>query len=408
MTMCMKTFIITFMKQFSVRRILSTLMGCLVSFSLMANDTAYTTRAITDDALPTFYPQLKQQLTYPDSWLSGRYHHFADWQKHVRQLVRSQLLTPDSLSTFSPQVIDNQDRGDYIAQKVMFNLTDESRVAGLMLVPKTPAPHPAVLLLHDHGAKFDIGKEKMVRPWGDEGRIASATAWAERYFSGRFVGDELARRGYVVFAVDALGFGDRGPLKYEQQQALASNFFNLGRSLAGLVAYEDTRALDFLASLPEVDPKRIGVLGFSMGAYRAWQLAALSDKAAASAAIAWMGTYDGLMVPGNNILRGQSSFYMLHPGLPAYLDFPDVASIAAPRPMLFFNGGKDPLFSQPVVEEAYRRLHQVWQSQHADDRLETRIWPDLGHVFYQEQQDAVFHWLDSQLGVPTAHAGRSR
>ncbi|GAB7215163.1 hypothetical protein OS42_17740 [Dickeya oryzae] len=163
------------------------------------------------------------------------------------------------------------------------------------------------------------------------------------------------------------------------------------------MAYEDTRSLDFLASLRSVDPKRVGVVGFSMGAYRAWQLAALSDKAAATAAVAWMGTYDGLMVPGNNVLRGQSSFYMLHPGLPAHLDFPDVASIAAPRPMLFFNGGKDSLFPQQAVQAAYERMHQVWQSQHADDRLETRIWPELGHVFYQEQQEAVFQWLDRWL-----------
>ncbi|MBO8132917.1 alpha/beta fold hydrolase [Dickeya fangzhongdai] len=394
------------MKRRGLRRTLCVLMCCLASAPLMANDHSYTTASVTDDALPTFYPQLKQQLTYPDSWLSGRYAHFGEWRQHARQVVRSLLLTPDSHRAFEPQVVDSQDRDTYVAQKVAFNLTDESRVPGLLLTPKTPGPHPAVLLLHDHGAKFDIGKEKMIRPWGDDTRLASANAWADRYFTGRFVGDELAKRGYVVLAVDALGWGDRGPLKYEQQQALASNFFNLGRSLAGSLAYEDMRSLDFLASLRSVDPKRVGVVGFSMGAYRAWQLAALSDKAAATAAISWIGTYDGLMVPGNNVLRGQSSFYMLHPGLSARLDFPDVASIAAPRPMLFFNGGKDTLFPQQAVQAAYDRMHQVWQSQHADERLETRIWPELGHVFYQEQQEAVFQWLDRWLASPPGNAAR--
>ncbi|GAB7195947.1 hypothetical protein OS31_16970 [Dickeya oryzae] len=175
--------------------------------------------------MPTFYPQFKQQLTYPDSWLAGHEANFNQWREHARQLVRSLLLTPDSHRAFEPQVVDRQDRDTYVAEKVAFNLTDESRVAGLLLTPKTPGPHPAVLLLHDHGAKFDIGKEKMIRPWGDDARIASAKAWADRYFTSRFVGDELAKRGYVVLAVDALGWGDRGPLKYEQQQALASNFF---------------------------------------------------------------------------------------------------------------------------------------------------------------------------------------
>ncbi|WJV53278.1 alpha/beta fold hydrolase [Prodigiosinella aquatilis] len=385
------------MKLNRLRNTLCLLTMCLVSSSLMANDKDYQTSAVTEDALPTFYPQLKQQMTYSDSWLSGHDKNFSQWKVQSRNKVRTLLLTPDSSKAFDPQMVDQQDRGSYKAEKVAFNLTDESRVLGLLLIPKTPGPHPAVILLHDHGAKFDIGKEKMIKPWGDEAQLTSAQAWADKYFTGRFVGDELAKRGYVVLAVDAIGWGDRGPLKYEQQQALASNFFNLGRSLAGTMAYEDMRTLDFLASLKQVDPQRIGIVGFSMGAYRAWQLAALSNKAAATVAVSWMGTYEGLMTPGNNVLRGQSSFYMLHPGLSSYFDFPDVASIAAPKPMLVFNGGKDKLFPVSAVEDAYDKMHRVWRSQHADDKLETRIWPELGHVFYQEQQDVAFQWLDRWL-----------
>lgn len=93
-----------------------------------------------------------------------------------------------------------------------------------MLIPHGKGPFPAVLLLHDHGAKFDIGKEKMVLPWYDEARLPSAQAWADKHFSGRFVGDELAARGYAVLAVDVLGWGARSGLAYEEQQALASNF----------------------------------------------------------------------------------------------------------------------------------------------------------------------------------------
>ncbi|WJY15714.1 alpha/beta fold hydrolase [Pectobacteriaceae bacterium CE90] len=385
------------MKLNRLRNTLCLLTMCLISSSLMANDKDYQTSAVTEDALPTFYPQLKQQMTYSDSWLSGHDKNFSQWKVQSRNKVRALLLTPDSSKAFDPQMVDQQDRGSYKAEKVAFNLTDESRVLGLLLIPKTPGPHPAVILLHDHGAKFDIGKEKMIKPWGDEAQLTSAQAWADKYFTGRFVGDELAKRGYVVLAVDAIGWGDRGPLKYEQQQALASNFFNLGRSLAGTMAYEDMRTLDFLASLKQVDPQRIGIVGFSMGAYRAWQLAALSNKAAATVAVSWMGTYEGLMTPGNNVLRGQSSFYMLHPGLSSYFDFPDVASIAAPKPMLVFNGGKDKLFPVSAVEAAYDKMHRVWRSQHADDKLETRIWPELGHVFYQEQQDVAFQWLDRWL-----------
>jgi dienelactone hydrolase len=258
----------------------------------------------------------------------------------------------------------------------------------------TGGPHPAVLLLHDHGAKFDIGKEKLIRPWYDDARLASAQEWVNKYFSGRFVGDELAARGYVVLSVDAIGWGDRSGMTYEGQQALASNFLNLGSSLAGLMAREDVRAADLLAGLPEVDTTRVAALGFSMGAYRAWQVAALTDRVRAAVAVCWMTELKHMMVPGNNTLRGQSAYFMLHPGLYRYLDIPDVASIAAPKPLLCFNGETDTLFSVAGVRAAYDRLRAVWRSQHRGERLVTKLWPGLGHVFVQDMQDEAFGWLD--------------
>lgn len=367
----------------------------LAAASVNAND--WQRQGVVEGNLPVSWQQLKAQMTYPDSWLSGNYRHFDQWREHARTLLRQSLLTPTSASPFTPQTLMSEDRGTYRAEKLAFNVTDENRIAALMLTPKSAGPHPAIVLLHDHGSKFDIGKEKLIRPLRDAARLASAEAWADKFFSGRFIGDELAQRGYVVIAIDSPGWGDRGPMTYEQQQALASNYFNLGRSLAGEVAYEDLRTVDFLSTLKEVDNKRIGVLGFSMGGFRAWQLAALSDKVAATAAISWFGTRNGLMQPGNNVLRGQSAFYMLHPGLAGHLDIPDIASIAAPRPMLIYSGGQDKLFPAAAVNDAFAKVHSVWASQNAQDKLETRTWPELGHVFYQEQQDEVFPWLDKWL-----------
>lgn len=354
-------------------------------------------QGITEGNLPASWQQMKSQMQYPDSWLSGHYTDFKQWQQHARQEFRQSLLTPDSTKPFDAKNIASEDRGSYTAEKLSLNITDDNRIAALMLTPKTPGPHPAVVLLHDHGSKFDIGKEKLIRPWGNAEQLASAQAWADKFFTGRFIGDELAKRGYVVIAIDSPGWGDRGPMVYEQQQALASNYFNLGRSLAGEVAYEDMRTVDFIASLKSVDSQRIGVLGFSMGGFRAWQLAALSDKVAATAVISWFGTYNGLMTPGNNVLRGQSAFYMLHPGMPAKMDIPDIASLAAPKPMLIFSGGQDKLFPADAVNDAFAKAHRVWSSQNADDRLATKTWQALGHVFYQQQQEEVFPWLDKWL-----------
>ncbi len=65
--------------------------------------------------------------------------------------------------------------------------------------------------------------------------------------------------------------------------------------------------------------------------------------------------------------------------------------------MLLFNGGKDKLFPTQSVEDAYAKMHKVWQSQRADSKLQTKIWPELGHVFYQEQQEEIFSFLDQWL-----------
>ncbi len=347
--------------------------------------------------LPAFYEQLKAELTYPLAWGTSPIRSFRAWQHAAREKVEQLLRQRPDHTPFRVEVVDEQPGEGYVQQQLLFNVTRHSRVRATMLVPDGRGPLPAALLLHDHGAKFDIGKEKLIRPWYDETRLASAQAWAGRFFSDRFPGNVLAQRGYVVLAVDALGWSDRGALTYETQQALASNMFNLGSSLAGLVAREDARAAAMLATLPKVDSRRIAAVGFSMGAYRAWQVAALSKHVAASVNVCWMTTLKEMMVVGNNTLRGQSAFFMLHPGLYDYLDIPDVASIAAPKPALFFNGELDTLFSTAGVTAAYDRMREVWRSQRAGDRLHTRMWPGVGHAFGQPMQEEAFAWLDDAL-----------
>ncbi|WP_409472847.1 dienelactone hydrolase family protein [Streptomyces sp. HC307] len=354
--------------------------------------------AVVDGPLPDFHAALKDELTFPLAWGRSPIRDFRAWRRAARAKVEELLgVGRQDAIPYAP-AFDPRSQGDgFTRELVTLSLTGYERVRGALLTPHGTGPFPAVLLLHDHGARFDIGKEKLVRPWYDDTREAAAQAWADRHFSGRFIGDELARRGYVVFAVDALGWGDRGPLAYDQQQALAANLYNLGSSLAGLMAREDVRAAGFLAGLDRVDPHRVAALGFSMGAYRAWQTAALTDDIAAAACVCWMTGLKEMMVPGNNTLRGQSAYYMLHPGLARHLDIPDVASIAAPRPMLFFNGALDPLFPAAGVRVAYDRLRAVWRSCHAEEALLLRTWPDLGHVFVDRMQDEVLRWLDAVL-----------
>lgn len=361
---------------------------------------------ILEQQLPEFYPQLKQQQQFSAAWHPERYDDIRQWKTEARTMLRQSLLWPDNPVAFKPQLQQSEQRDGYRAERWLIQLTAESRVPVLVLTPNDSEAlksghFPAILLLHDHGAWFELGKEKMIRPLQvshvSQNSAESAQRWADKHFSGQFIGDELARQGYLVIAADTFGWGERGPLVFEAQQAVAANFFLLGRSLAGMAAYEDLRLIEYIRQLPQADTGRIGVIGFSMGAFRAWQLAALTDDVRATVAVSWFNTYQQLLVPGNNILRGQSAFYMLHPGLPALLDIPDVAAIAAPKAMLFINGGRDRLMPLVGIEQAYARIRDIWQQFEASEQLATEIWPEAGHEFNARQQQRVYEWLAVQL-----------
>jgi hypothetical protein len=98
----------------------------------------------------------------------------------------------------------------------------------------------------------------------------------------------------------------------------------------------------------------------------------------------------------NNQTGGNSSYSMLHPGLFNHLDYPDVASMACPKPMIFYNGEKDKLFPVPAVKAAYQKMQAIWDSQSAGEKLVTKLWP-VPHEFNQEMQDEAFKWLDEQM-----------
>jgi len=370
---------------------------CAIFFTgeLMAQDNDFEHPGVQKDGLPLFADSLRQNLGYPLGW-SKSVTDPSLWKQTAQAKFQSLLLVDADKAAFNPQIVDEVDRGSYTAKKIIFNVTSRSRVLALVLVPKGKGPFPAALLLHDHGSKFDIGKEKLIQPWGNPAREQSAKAWSEKYFGGRFVGDTMAARGWIVLSVDALGWGDRVANGYEGQQQLAANLFNLGSSLAGIMAVEDVRSAEFLSSLPDVDTKRVAAVGFSLGAFRAWQVGALSDQIKAVVADCWMGTFQGLMVSGNNQLKGGSAWYMIHPGLARYLDYPDIAALNAPKPLLLFNGEADALFPVASVKAAYAKIQAVYKAFGVPDNFESKYWP-YGHVFLPDQQDAAFDWLDRQF-----------
>lgn len=350
---------------------------------------------------PLFLEQLKDGLSYPYAWENNTTLSFDAWKSRGRAAVIEAIQKPPSAAVdYHSIVLSTQQRQGYEARKIEFNLTEYSRVPAYLLVPDGEGPFPAVVLLHDHGAHFSIGKEKMVRPFDvDSVVLDDAHKWAELCYGGQFVGDELAANGYVVLVVDALFWGERGRkegVRYESQQAVAAVFEMLGCSWSGFITQEDIYTVDFVSTLPQVDTERIACMGFSMGGYRAWMLAALSDKIKAGASVCWMTTTEYQLSSQLNKGKGDSNYANILPGIRRFMDYPHIASLAAPKPMLFFNGKRDKLFPIPAVESAYATMRNVWRDCSADDMLITHLW-ETDHVCNPEMQSQIISFFDYWL-----------
>ena len=362
--------------------------------------------------IPTYVETLKKELTYPMAWGNSPIKNFKKWKKAARGKVFECMMTPPkAAAAWDMEVLGEEQRDGYKAQKIAFNINAYSRITAYLLIPDGKGPFPTVNALHDHGAHLFIGKEKMVRPFFTPEEqdapakqalcqeiLDDADAWARQLYDNQYVGDYLAKHGYVVFSADAPMWGERGRkegVDRNKYDLIAGNMIMLGRDLSAFMTYDDIASTEFLASLPMVDAKRIGCVGCSMGAYRSWMLSALSDRIKAGASICWMITTDAQLTRRFG-RKENGGFANCIPGLRQYLDYPHIASLACPKPMLFINGTKDKLFPVPGVKDAFSEMHKVWKSQGADNLLDTELW-DIPHSCGLKAQEKMLEFLDKNL-----------
>ena len=394
-----------------------------------------------DGEIPVYVEQLKQELTYPMAWGNTSIKNFKKWKKAAREKVLECMMTPPKrANAWDVQVLEEEQRDGYRAQKIAFNVNAYARITAYLLIPdevstsfdvhssalssekkhvkkKDFKKYPAVNLLHDHGAHLFIGKEKMIRPFGvlsakkvfpnhitakdsvlAKEVLEDADAWARQLYEGQYLGDYLAKHGYVVFSMDAPMWGERGRkegVDRKKYDLIAGNLMMLGRDLSAFMTYDDIAATDFLATLPMVDAEKIGCAGCSMGAYRSWMLSALSDRIKVGASVCWMITTDAQLTRRYG-RKENGGFANCIPGLRQYLDYPHIASLACPKPMLFINGTQDHLFPIPGVKQAFEQMHEVWKSQKADERLDTELW-DIPHSCGIRAQAKILEFLDCHL-----------
>jgi dienelactone hydrolase len=284
-------------------------------------------------------------------------------------------------------VLSRTDEGDYILEKFAYSNGLNATVPGYLFLPKSaPGKVPAILYCHWHAGQYEVGKEEMLRQ--------NATPVPP--------GPALARLGFAVLGIDANGFGERsgqGPAGSAEKGGageLSASKFSLwaGRTLWGAIVRDDLMALDYLCSRPEVDPSRIGVTGISMGSTRSWWIMALDDRPRTAVCVACMTRYENLILETGMKEHG---IYYFVPGMLRHFDTEAVIACAAPRPMLFMTGDRDPGSPLSGVKALEAKVKPIYRLEGADGAFESVIFTDTAHVYLPAMWDRMTEWMQLRL-----------
>jgi dienelactone hydrolase len=309
------------------------------------------------------------------------------WEARRKQ-VRQQVLVANGLwplpeKTPLKAVIHGKiDRDDYTIEKVFFASYPGHYVSGNLYRPKGKTGKlPAVLSPHGHwpnGRFYDAG-EKAAKAQMDQG--AEKTMEGARYpLQARCA--QLARMGCVVFHYDMVGVADskqidhRDGFKDPEGELRLQNFM-------GLQTWNTVRALDFLLSLPDVDPARIGVTGASGGGTQTFILCAIDDRPAVAfpAVMVSTGMQGGCICENAPYLRQNGGNI-------------ELAGLFAPKP-LGMSGARD--WTIEIETKGLPELKALYKLYGAEDRVMAKTYKEFGHNYNQVSRELMYNWFNKHL-----------
>lgn len=295
------------------------------------------------------------------------------WRKMSKRLRRKLFK---AMGTFpAPQKLNVRKHGGfamdgYRIENITYQSREDLRVTANLFVPDGGGRFPAVLNVHGH--------------WF-EGKIAPAVAAR---------GHTLAREGFVVLSVDALGAGERGTVDgkfdYHGGQHGAA-LLSLGETLLGMQLYDNMRGVDLLESLDCVDASRIGVTGASGGGNQTMWLAAMDPRIKASVPVVSVGTFEAYV--GNDNCWCET----LPDGLTITEEWA-ILALAAPNPVLVLSAleEKQPAF---IVREAMRSCEgarRIYRMMGAESRIVCQA-IGLPHGYFPEMRRHMLGWFKRWL-----------
>jgi dienelactone hydrolase len=403
----------------SRRQLCGWLAGSALTAGVETSAKAAPPQAASGSHIGNLYPFAQKQAdrsTLELSFLRPEFRDLTKWQKLARAKVFEHLFYEPAAVSPQPQVIRRADKGDYIEEYLTFQTTPDLRVPAYVLVPKrVKLPAPGIVVLHDHGGFYLWGKEKVVEL---EVEPPALSEFKQQAYGGKSIAVELARRGFVVITIDMFYWGERrmilddDPASYQEpakmtreeistfnrrsqqsEQLVARTLFAAGITWPGVILWDDLRTVDYFRTRPEVDAKRIGCVGLSVGGYRSFVLAALDERIQAAVNVGWT-TSLASQIKRHAVNSIGLTFHII--GLYRYMDFPDLAALIAPRAVMVMNGSQDRLFAPEGVRAAFDKIARCFAKAGVSERQRCRLF-DLPHVFNQEMQAEAWEWIQARV-----------
>lgn len=282
-------------------------------------------------------------------------------------------------------VLAREKHDGYTLERLVLDLNGVEPVPALLLIPdRRPPRAPGLLYIHWHAGMYDLGKEQLLT--GVKAQPAYAPVCAEK--------------GLVTLAIDSWCFGER---KHDEdgnvgEQSMFKYMLWNGRVLYGMMMFDEFRALDYLASRPEVDAGRLGALGMSMGSTKAWWLAALDPRVRLCLDVCCLTDFEELIKVHGLLHHG---IYYYVPSLLKHFQTAQINELIVPRAHLSVNGRLDELTPPAGVEKIRNYLTPLYAKYGRPEDLHIEMF-ECPHWELPEMRKLILQWMDAHLVKPAA------
>lgn len=300
----------------------------------------------------------------------------AEKAKYRQQLLEMLGLDPWPEKTdLQIQLGGIVEHDEFIVRKLSYQSRPGLYVTANLYVPReVPQPLPAILYVCGHG-RVEVDGVSL----GNKVHYQHHPAW-------------FARNGYVCLAIDTLQLGEIEGIHHGTYREGMWWWLNRGYTPAGVEAWNCVRALDLLQSLPEVDSERLGVTGRSGGGAYSWWIAAIDDRIKCAVPVAGITDLQNHVVDG--CVEGHCDcMFMVN----TYRwDYPLLAAMVAPRPLLISNTDSDGIFPLDGVYRTHQKVKRLYERLGEKDNLALHITAGP-HKDTQELRVHAFRWFNKHL-----------